>query len=74
MIKSYIETANGLADAHNAKLDAERDEGLDLLRATDDASKAVQKTEHRVSLDSIIEKIEHVDYINPARHPHITLR
>ena len=73
MIKSYTETANRLAQEHNAKLDAERDEGLDSLRATDDASRAVQKTERRVSLNSIIEKIEHVDYINPPRHPHLTL-
>jgi hypothetical protein len=43
------------------------------LRETDDASKAVQKTPHRVSLDSIIEKIEHVDYINPERHPNMTI-
>lgn len=46
---------------------------MDSLRVTDDASKAVQKTPHRVSLDSIVDKIEHTDYVHPHRHPHMTL-
>jgi hypothetical protein len=46
---------------------------LSSVRITDDESKAVQKTEHRVSLDSILAKIKHEDYENPARHPHMTL-
>ena len=45
----------------------------DSLRVTDDASKAVQKTPHRATLDSIIAKIRHVDYENPERHPHMTI-
>ena len=55
--------------------DAERAErtGLSSVRMTDDASKAVQQTEHRVSLDSILAKIEHIDYINPHRHEHMTI-
>jgi N4 Gp49/Sf6 Gp66 family protein len=42
-------------------------------RLTDDLSKAVQKTPHRVSLDDIIGKIAHYDYSNPERHPHLTI-
>ena len=55
--------------------DAEREErtGLSSLRMTDDTSKAVQQTDDRVSLDSIIARIEHVDYEHPTRHPHMTL-
>ena len=55
--------------------DAKRAEriGMSSLRMTDDASRQVQKTPHRVSLDSIIARIEHIDYINPERHPHMTI-
>ena len=55
--------------------DAERAErtGLSSLRMTDDASKLVQKTPHRISLDSIVAKIEHIDYVSPHRHPHMTI-
>jgi hypothetical protein len=55
--------------------DAERADrvGLSSLRMTDDISKAVQQTDDRVSLDSIIAKIAHVDYEYPTRHPHMTL-
>lgn len=55
--------------------EAERQErtGLSSVRITDDASKAVQKSTNRISLDSIIAKIEHIDYINPHRHPHMTI-
>ena len=42
-------------------------------RITDDLSKAVQKTPNRVALDDIIKKIEHYDYSNPERHPHMTI-
>jgi Phage protein (N4 Gp49/phage Sf6 gene 66) family len=42
-------------------------------RLADDLAKAVQKTPHRVSLDDIIGKIQHYDYINPERYPHITI-
>lgn len=86
-MKSYTETVNQRAQEHKDKLimshdnirgaetDAERQErtGLSSLRLSDDASKAVQKTPHRVSLDSIIEKIAHTDYVYPDRHPHMTL-
>lgn len=43
------------------------------LQVTDEAAAAVQKTPHRVSLDSIMSKVEHTDYINPDRHPHMTI-
>ena len=48
-------------------------ENLSSVRITDDESKAVQKTEHRVSLDSILAKIKFEDYEHPVRHPHMTL-
>lgn len=43
------------------------------LEATDAASRAVQKTPNRVSLDSIKAKIAEVQYINPEICPHMTL-
>lgn len=64
-MKSYTETTNARV--------REQRSGGDSLRVTDDASKAVQKTPNRISLDSIVEKIAHVDYINPDRHPHMTI-
>jgi len=62
-----------------AALDRESDEqrhertNLSSVRMTDDESKKVQKTEHRVSLDSILAKIQFTDHIHPPRHPHMTL-
>lgn len=47
--------------------------GLRSLRIADDASKEVQKTKNRVSLDYILDRIAHVDYFNPDRHPHMTI-
>ena len=46
---------------------------LSSVRMTDDESKAVQKTPHRVTLDSILAKIEHTDFLHPPRHPHMTI-
>ena len=43
------------------------------LEAGDNASKAVQKTPNRVSLESIQSKVQWVDYINPPRVPHMTI-
>lgn len=68
-MKSYTDTINEKARAHNDKLVMVHDN----IRATDDAAKAVQKTPSRVSLDSIVEKIAHVEYIHPDRHPHMTI-
>jgi len=45
----------------------------DPLRATDDASKAVQKTENRVSLDSMLAKIRREEYILPIYAQHMTI-
>jgi hypothetical protein len=55
--------------------DEERHErtGLTSLRMSDEQSKAVQKTVNRIALDDIEEKLAHIDYINPERHPHMTL-
>lgn len=43
------------------------------LQVTDDQSKAVQKTPNRVSLESITEKVDRVEYINPELAPHFTI-
>ena len=46
---------------------------LSSVRMGDDEAKAVQKTQHRVSLDTILMRIKHEDYEHPSRHPHMTL-
>jgi hypothetical protein len=47
--------------------------GLSSLRVTDDASKAVQKTPNRVSLDSMLARIVNEEYLHPASIPHMTI-
>src|SRR4029077_19197322 len=46
---------------------------LSSVEITDRESAAVQKTQHRVTLESILAKIVHCDFEHPARHPHMTL-
>ena len=46
---------------------------MDSLRVSDDASKEVQKTPNRVSLDSMVAKILHVEYLYPKTLPHMTI-
>lgn len=46
---------------------------LSSLEMGDAAAAAVQKTPNRVTLDSIKAKIAHVQYINPAVIPHLTI-
>lgn len=43
------------------------------LRVTDDESKAVQRTEHRVSLDSLLARIASEEYLTPTAIPHLTI-
>lgn len=43
------------------------------LRAGDDEAAAVAKTENRVSLDSIHDKISTIEYINPESAPLLTI-
>lgn len=43
------------------------------LQVSDDAAAAVQKTPHRVTLESINSKIVSVQYISPEVAPHFTL-
>ncbi len=43
------------------------------LQISDDAAAAVQKTPHRVTLESIKVKIVSTQYINPEVAPHFTL-
>lgn len=46
---------------------------MDSLRVIDEASKEVQKTPNRVTLDSMLSKIVSEDYINPPSIPHLTI-
>jgi hypothetical protein len=46
---------------------------LSSVAQTDAESGAVQKTPHRVTLDSILDKIEHTEFYHPERHPHMTI-
>jgi hypothetical protein len=43
------------------------------VRETDNASRDVQVTPHRVTLDSILKRIKHIEYITPATMPHMTI-
>jgi hypothetical protein len=43
------------------------------LAKTDAAAAAVAKTTNRISLQKIIDKIDHIDYFSPPRHPHLTI-
>jgi hypothetical protein len=47
--------------------------GLSSLRVTDDASKAVQKTPNRVTLDSMLQRIVSEEYLHPKAMPHMTI-
>ena len=46
---------------------------MDSVRATDDASRAVQKTPQRVALDTMLEKIITEEYIYTEAVPHMTI-
>jgi len=43
------------------------------LQATEDASLAIAKTKKRVTLDSMVDKIQRCEYINPESLPHMTI-
>jgi len=45
----------------------------DPLRETDDASKAVQKTKNRISLDFILSQIAYEEYLENRTTPHLTI-
>ena len=47
--------------------------GLSSLRISDQESAAVQKTQHRVTLDSMLAKIKGEEYLHPASIPHMTI-
>lgn len=46
---------------------------LSSLRMSDDASAAVQKTPNRVTLDSLLGKIDDEEYWHPSTIPHMTI-
>ena len=43
------------------------------LQVSDEQAAAVQKTENRVTLESIQAKIAEVEYVNPKAAPHMTI-
>lgn len=45
----------------------------DSLRASDDASKAVQRTPNRIALDTILGEIVNEEYIHPESLPSMTI-
>jgi phosphohistidine phosphatase SixA len=47
--------------------------GLSSLEITDRESAAVQVTRHRVTLESMVEKILSEEYIHPVNIPHMTI-
>jgi len=47
--------------------------GLSSAAMTDDAAKAVQKTPHRVTLDSLLQRIEKEEYLHPSVIEHMTI-
>lgn len=47
--------------------------GLSSLEISDQAAAAVQKTEHRVTLDSMQAKIADEEFIHPRTMPHMTI-
>lgn len=46
---------------------------MDSLEVGDREAAAVQKTPNRVTLDSMVEKIEAEEYLNPEVIPHLTI-
>lgn len=46
---------------------------MNSLEVSDRAAAAAQKTPNRVTLDSMIEKIETEEFLNPASIPHLTI-
>jgi len=47
--------------------------GLSSLEISDQASAAVQKTPHRVSLESMVAKIADINYLHPEHAEHMTI-
>jgi hypothetical protein len=43
------------------------------LEVSDDEAAAVQKTPNRVTLESMMERVMHAQYINPTHCPHMTI-
>ena len=43
------------------------------LQSGEDLAASVQKTPHRVTLDSIMAKVQSIEYHNPALAPHMTV-
>jgi Phage protein (N4 Gp49/phage Sf6 gene 66) family len=83
-VKSYSDFVNKRADGgadiktKHTNISGEPKMGteqqvVDSLRVTDDLSKRVQKTEHRVSLDSMLKKIEFEEYLYPDHVQHMTI-
>lgn len=46
---------------------------IDSLRMTDQEAAANARTHNRVTLDSMLSKVEHVEYWHPSHTPHMTI-
>lgn len=59
----------------STETDEERKARTDLssVRMADDESRAVQKTPNRVTLDSMLARVMHCEFINPDMIPHMTI-
>src|SRR4029077_20029217 len=76
VMKHYnINVGGEIINAMKKETDEERfaRTALSSVRMTDDEAKAVQKTEHRVTLDSILAKIVDEEYIRPESIDHMTI-
>jgi hypothetical protein len=74
MTDSKTETAENTQKA-GTETDEERfaRTSLSSLQMDDDASKAVQKTDNRVALSRLQEKVVAEEFIHPASIPHMTI-
>ena len=78
-MKSYTDFVNKRADAgadiktKHTNISGGPKMGTDDLAITEDDAVSVAKTKNRVSLDSMLKKIKHVEYINVSILPHLTI-
>jgi hypothetical protein len=64
-----------LGEPKMVETDAQRQArtGLSSLEITDRESAAVQQTQNRVTLESMVAKIDSIDYMHPDHAPHMTI-
>ena len=77
-INEQAQRADGGANIKTKHLNINSEEpkmatGPDSLRVTDSIASKVQKSAHRVSLNSMVKKIKEEEYIYPKAVPHMTI-